>query len=277
MNRTGGAAMEEEGMGDVSEEIKAERIEIVHQLEDWLEMPMLVLSLIWLTLFVIEMTRGISPFLEIAGNVIWVIFGIEYVVRLVLAPEKFAYIKSNWLTLLALALPALRIFRLFRAFSLLRAARAARGLRLVRLLTSLNRGMKALGATFSRRGFGYVLLLTLIVVFGGAAAMYNFEQEIEGGFVNYADALWWTAMLITSIGSDYFPKTGEGRMLCLILSLYGFAVFGYVTATLATFFIQRDNETAPDRGEACIADLQNEIKELKLEIRKALADRVPQS
>lgn len=269
--------MEDKPIEDVKEEIKAERIEIVHQLEDWLEMPMLILSMIWLALFVVEMTSGISPFLEIAGNVIWVIFGIEYVVRLVLAPEKLAYIKSSWLTLLALALPALRIFRIFRAFRILRAARAARGLRLVRLLTSLNRGMKALGATFSRRGFGYVLLLTAIVVFGGAAAMYNFEQEVEGGFANYADALWWTAMLITSIGSDYFPRTGEGRMLCLILSIYGFAVFGYVTATLATFFIQRDTETAPERGEPCIADLQTEIRDLKAEIRNALAERAPQS
>lgn len=269
--------MQEQRELDVKDEIRAERIEIVHQLEDWLEIPMLVLSMIWLALFVIEMTHGISPFLEIAGNVIWVIFGIEYLVRLILAPEKLAYIKSSWLTLLALALPALRIFRLFQAFRILRVARAARGLRLVRLLTSLNRGMKALGATFSRRGFGYVLMLTLIVVFGGAAAMYNFEQDVPGGFVNYADALWWTAMLITSIGSDYFPKSGEGRMLCLIISIYGFAVFGYVTATLATFFIQRDTETAPDRGEPCIADLQSELQELRTEIRNLLAERAPQT
>ncbi len=261
----------------VKEEIRSERMEIVHQLEHWLEIPMLVLSLIWLTLFIVEMTQGIGPFLEIVGNVIWIIFGIEYLVRFFLAPEKFAYIKSSWLTLLALALPALRIFRLFRAFSLLRAARAARGLRLVRLLTSLNRGMKALGSTFSRRGFGYVLFLTLVVVFVGAAGMYNFEKDLEGGFVNYADALWWTAMLITSIGSDYFPRSGEGRMLCLILSLYGFAVFGYVTATLATFFIQRDSETASERGEPCFLDLQTELKELRSEIRSALADRATQT
>ncbi len=269
--------MEVETETAVKEEIRSERIEIVHQLEDWLEIPMLVLSLIWLALFIVEMTQGIGPFLEIAGNVIWIIFGIEYLLRLLVAPEKFAYIKSSWLTLLALALPALRVFRLFRAFRLLQAARAARGLRLVRLLTSLNRGMKALGATFSRRGFGYVLLLTLIVIFGGAAGMYNFEKHIEGGFVSYADALWWTAMLITSIGSDYFPRSGEGRMLCLILSLYGFAVFGYVTATLATFFIQRDTETASERGEPCLLDLQTELKELRQEIRAAMSDRATQS
>ena len=111
-------------------------------------------------------------------------------------------------------------------------------------------------------------MLTLLVLLGGAAGMYNFEQEVQGGFVSYADALWWTAMLLTSIGSDYFPQSAEGRLLCFILAVYGFAVFGYMTATLATFFIQRDNETAPERGEPCIADLMRELTELRTEVRE---------
>ncbi len=45
---------------------------------------------------------------------------------------------------------------------------------------------------------------------------------------------------MTTMGSDYSPKTPEGRVLCFFLALYAFAVFGYVTATLATFFIGRD-------------------------------------
>ncbi|MEO5860768.1 MAG: potassium channel family protein [Pyrinomonadaceae bacterium] len=259
---------------DVKSEIAAERSEIVGQLDDWLEIPMLVLSIIWLALFVAEMTLGVSPFLEAVGNVIWIIFGIDFAIKLLLSPDRLTYLKSNWLTLLALALPALRIFRAFRAFRLLRAARAARGLRLVRLLTSLNRGMRSLGKAFGRRGFGYVLLLTLIVIFAGAAGMYNFEG-IESGFVSYADALWWTAMIITSIGSDYFPKTPEGRMLCLLISIYGFAVFGYVTATLATFFTQRDIETASERGEPCIADMHAELRELRSQI-DLLGERLTQ-
>ncbi len=257
----------------VKKEIKAERWALVDQLDEWLEIPMLVLSIIWLVLLVLEMTRGISPFLETLGNVIWIIFGIDYGIKLLLAPEKIEYIKQNWLTLLALALPALRIFRAFQAFKLLRAARAARGLRLVRLLTSLNRGMRSLGSAFSRRGLGYVLMLTLIVILAGGAGMYNFEQGVEGGFVNYADALWWTAMLITSIGSAYFPQTAEGRMLCLLLAVYGFAVFGYMTATLATFFIQRDTETAPERGEPCLADIKSELVELRAMLAKSLPQK----
>jgi voltage-gated potassium channel len=217
------------------------------------------------------MLWGLSPFLDTAGTVIWIIFGIDFAVKFILAPDKTDYLKANWLTALALALPAFRIFRAFRAFRLLRVTRAARGMRLVRLLTSLNRGMRALGASFGRRGFGYVLMLTLIVLFAGAAGMYSFENDVAGGFRSYSDALWWTAMLLTSIGSDYFPQSAEGRMLCLIIAVYGFAVFGYVTATLATFFVQRDTETALE-GEPSMSELRNEIREL----RQLLADRLPQ-
>ena len=260
----------------VREKTHNERLEILERLENWLETPMLVLSFVWLALFIYESICSISPLLDAIGNVIWIIFIVDFAVKFMLAPDKSDYLKSNWLTAVALLLPALRVFRAFRAFRLLRAARAARGLRFARLVTSLNRGMKALGASFSRRGFGYVVLLSGIVLFGGAAGMFAFENEVEGGFVNYAAALWWTAMMLTTIGSDYFPQTAEGRVLCFILALYAFAVFGYITATLATFFVESDAE---ERGaeKPTLAELQTEIKELRAEIRQLLIERKTQT
>jgi voltage-gated potassium channel len=121
--------------------------------------------------------------------------------------------------------------------------------------------MKAISASFGRRGFGYVLGLTAVVTLAGAAGMYAFENEVPGGLNSYGAALWWTAMLLTSIGSEYWPKTAEGRVLCFLLSLYGFAVFGYVTATLASYFIGRDAET--EEAELVSA---KPIKELRVEI-----------
>ncbi len=81
-------------------------------------------------------------------------------------------------------------------------------------------------------------------------------------------------MMITTIGSEYFPQTAEGRVLCFILALYGFAVFGYVTATLATFFVGRDaeNEDAELPSAHSIAELKTEIRALREEVR-ALAGR----
>jgi len=178
---------------------------------------------------------------------------------LTLAPQKLEYLRRNWLKALSLALPALRVFRLAR---FLRLARFARGVRLVRLVGSVNRGMNALGAALSRRGFGYVLGVTLIVTFVGAAGIYALEKEAPGGgFDSYAAALWWTGMLLTTMGSEYWPKTPDGRVLCFFLALYAFTVFGYVTATLATFFIGRDAA----RGDSA---LREEIAALRTEIAR---------
>jgi voltage-gated potassium channel len=40
-----------------------ERCEVLQQWEDWLEMPMLVLSFAWLGLFIIELVWGLNSLL----------------------------------------------------------------------------------------------------------------------------------------------------------------------------------------------------------------------
>jgi voltage-gated potassium channel len=130
--------------------------------------------------------------------------------------------------------------------------------------------MRALGATLQRRGFGYVVALTVLVLFAGAAGMYAFENESAGGLDSYGEALWWTAMVMTTMGSQYWPQTFEGRLLCFFLALYAFAVFGYVTATLATFFVGRDAES--NEGEVAgskeIASLRDELHDLRADIHE---------
>ena len=251
-----------------------ERFRLLRQIEQKLEMPMVLLGLAWLVLLVIDLTRGLTAGLELAGTIIWVAFLLDFALKFTLAPRKWSYVKRNWLTVIALAVPALRVFRVARAFAVLRAARAARGVRLVRVVGSLNRGMRALGATMGRRGFGYVIALTTIVTLAGAAGMYAFENANPDGrgLNDYGAALWWTAMIMTTMGSEYWPQTAEGRVLCVLLALYAFAVFGYVTATLASFFIGRDaeNDETEVAGERSIQSLRAEIAALRAEIRRAL-------
>jgi len=250
------------------EALERERYELLQRLEDWLETPMLVLAFVWLALLIVELIWGESLWFEIIGTTVWVIFLLDFAVELVLAPHRVAYLKRNWVTAISLLLPALRIFRIFRVFRLLRLARAGRGLRLIRVVSSLNRSMKALGASLSRRGFGYVIALTVLVTFAGAAGMYAFENESPGGPNSYGEALWWTAMIMTTMGSQYWPQTAEGRVLCVFLALYAFGVFGYVTATLATFFVGRDaeNDEAELAGAKQLAALRDEVSALREEI-----------
>jgi voltage-gated potassium channel len=247
-----------------------ERLAVLTDLEAWLEKPMLVLGFVWLALLIVELTRGIPPFLEVVGTVIWVVFIVDFVLRLWLAPDRSTYLRRNWLTAFSLVVPALRVFRVLALVRLTRIASSARaiqgvarGARLVRVVSSINRGMRALRQSMARRGVGFVIVLTLIVVFAGAAGMYAFEREVPGGGVNgFWSALWWTAMLITTMGSDYWPRSAEGRVLCLMLSTYAFAVFGYVTASLASFFIGRD-AARPDTEIAGTADLDALFAEIR--------------
>jgi voltage-gated potassium channel len=130
--------------------------------------------------------------------------------------------------------------------------------------------MRALSAALARRGFGYVMALTVLVLFVGAAGMYAFESGVrEAGLNNFGTALWWTAMVLTTMGSEYWPTTPEGRLLCVLLALYAFTVFGYVTATLATFFIGRDagDDQAELASARSVVALRTEIAALREEIR----------
>lgn len=252
----------------VEAERHSERWAALRELDEWVRGPMLLLSLAWLLLVIVELVRGTSQLLESFGIAIWIVFIAEFALRFTLAPAKAVFLRENWLTVIALVVPALR---LLRGFAILRAARALRGFRLVRVVGTANRGMNALRRTLRRRQFGYVLALTVVVLLLGAAAMLSFEpeSEVDGGFTSYGHALWWTGMLIASIGTEFWPVTTEGRLLSVLLSLYGLAVFGYVTAAFASFFVGRDAQ-APDgevAGTSDLAELRTEIRML----REALA------
>ena len=254
------------------EALRKERYELLQRLEDLLEMPMLVLAFVWLALLIAELIWGESLLFEIIGTIIWGIFILDFAVKFVLAPHKVSYLKQNWLIALSVLIPPLRLLRVVWVFRLLQLARVGRGLRLFRVVSSLNRGMRALRASLSRRGFGYVIALTILVTLVGAAGMYAFESGAPGGMKSYGEALWWTAMVLTTMGSQYWPQTVEGRLLCVFLALYAFAVFGYVTATLATFFVGRDaeNDDAELAGAKQLAALREEVIALRAEIHELL-------
>lgn len=241
-------------------QIEHERWRLLRSVEKLLEGPMTFLGFVWLILLIVELIRGLTKPMEYLSLTIWIIFIIDFLLKFILAPQKMVFVKKNWLTAISLVIPALRVFRVFRIVRLLRGLR---GIRLIKVVASLNRSMRSLAATMQRRGFKYVVLLSMVVTFGGAAGMFAIEQG-NPGFENYGMALWWTAMRVITAGSDYWPLTPEGRGLAFILSLFGYAIFGYVTATLATFFIGRDAEEpqAPIAGEKDIKELKAMIASL---------------
>jgi len=77
------------------------------------------------------------------------------------------------------------------------------------------------------------------------------------------------------MGSDYFPKTASGRVLCFLLALWAIAVCGYLTATRATFFVSQDAESdrAELAGAKSIQALPAEITALRTEIQACFTKR----
>ena len=239
--------------------LEGERWKALSHLEKTLDVPMTLLAFLWLILTVIDLVQGLAPFLENVVYLIWIIFWLNFILEFILAPKKKIYLTKNWLTLLALIIPGLRVFRIVR---FLRYARFLKGTYIVRILSSINRGMGALRLSLGRRGLSYVIALTLMVIFSGAAGIMVLENDDSQYFENYGTAVWWTSMMITTMGSDYFPKSSEGRFLALLLAIYGFAVFGYVTATVASFFVDHDATMKPDKELDAIKKELRELKEL---------------
>lgn len=242
------------------------RAELSRRIEHWFDLPLALLGALWLLLLILEFVYGRTPVIEIGTTVIWILFVLEFGVRFAVAPRRGWFLRRNWLTALSLGLPALRVLRFARVVRVLRIGRGLRAVRLARLITSFNRGMRALGSTMRTRGFPYVLGLTLVVLLLGAAGMFAFERDAGNqiGFATFGAALWWTAMLLTTMGSEYWPRSPEGRLICLLLSAYAFAMFGYITATLASFFVGSD--AADERRRS--ARLEDEMVRLRTKLNR---------
>src|SRR5688500_9033499 len=131
--------------------------------------------------------------------------------------------------------------------------------------------MASLRRAVPRRWFVYGTALAVVVFLAGAAGMDAFERDLGGspGIVNFPRSLWWTALIMTTLGSDFWPTSLEGRVLWFLLALYAFDVWGYITASLATFFLGRDadRDDAEIAGQKGVDRLRSDIASLAAELR----------
>ncbi len=58
-----------------------ERCEVLQQWEDWLEMPMLVLSFGWLGLLIVELVSGLNALLKAIATTIWIAFILDFGIK----------------------------------------------------------------------------------------------------------------------------------------------------------------------------------------------------
>ncbi len=88
-----------------------DRREFLKEIEAWSEWPLAILAFAWIALLVFDLTGSPSPYIEPATNLIWAIFIIEFLVRIAVATERGRFVRENWLTVIALIVPAFRLIR----------------------------------------------------------------------------------------------------------------------------------------------------------------------
>jgi voltage-gated potassium channel len=265
---------------DAADEERAwyERWQLQERLTAWFDVGLGLLALVMLTLLIIELVADVSG--ETAANIrraqtmIWALFVIAFAIEFTIAPSKKRYLRKNWIVALSIAIPALRIFRIVNAVRFLQATRALRGLNLARALAALNRAMVEVAAFLRTNQFGYVVALVAIVTVTAAALGYYLERgHADSEITTFGEALWWAATLVTTVNAQVDAVTFEGRIIALVLRVFGMAMIGYITATIAVFLLRRQpNGREPSEREQMTA-LRDELAETRRLLERSLGDR----
>jgi voltage-gated potassium channel len=201
-----------------------------------------------------QLSDGWTNLCEGASWAAWVAFLVDYVARLSLSRDRRTFFRRNLFDLAVVVLPLLRPLRL---------------LRLVTLLTVLQRHA---GASLRGRVAIYVAGASTTVILVASLAVLDVERGQRGSTIeSFGDALWWAITTVTTVGyGDEFPVTARGRVIAVGLMLAGIALLGVVTATLASWLLQRVEEVEETSRTATARDIEalhEEIRELRRELR----------
>lgn len=192
----------------------------------------------------------------------WALFGMDYLARLVLSQRRLAFVRRNLPDLAVVVLPLLRPLRL---------------LRLVKLLSVLNHRA---GGSLRGRVAVYVVGSTSLILFVASLAVLEAERGQRGATIkNFGDAIWWAITTVTTVGyGDRYPVTTAGRFVAAGLMVAGIALVGVVTASFASWLLDRVRQVEEEAQAATrrdVAALAAEIAALRAEL--APHERAPVS
>ena len=223
--------------------------------------PMFVASVLYLLAFAapIMSTRIQEPYdayLNILQLILWGLFAADYCIRLYLAPRRLYFITHNLMNLAIVLLPAWRIVSFLAMIHL-----------------TANRQYKRL-SELGMKLFGYTAIF--IIMF--ALAIYSVESSEPGAMIrDLPTAYWWTFTTLATVGyGDVYPITGIGRVIAVIVMLYGVGMVAVATGALASWIIEkiggREEQEYP-ATKADVDDLRQEISELRALLAREYARR----
>jgi voltage-gated potassium channel len=222
------------------------------------EWPLAVAALVFLGMYsVLVLVQPHGREAHVLWVVTWIIWGsfiLDYVTRLCLASDRSRWFFRHLFDLAIVALPLVRPLRL---------------LRLVVLVEVLQR---AVGDAFRGRIIIYTASGATLLIYVASLAVFDKERYQPGATINsFGKAIWWSITTVTTVGyGDVYPVTNTGRIIAVLLMIGGIGLVGVVTASLASWIIQRvaEEETATQAATtAHIDELRSDIRELTQELR----------
>lgn len=90
---------------------------------------------------------------------------------------------------------------------------------------------KRLHVFLHTNNFIYVLYTSLVLVLTSSFLMAYIEDQ------SFGDALWWSIVTCTTVGyGDISPATTLGRIIAIVLMIFGIGLLGMLTGTITTYF-----------------------------------------
>lgn len=175
----------------------------------------------------------------------WVclVFMLDFFIELFISEHKWRFFGRHLLFFL-LSIPYLNILNLTHiqvshdALYVLRFVPLARGVLALGIVLNYISRNKFIGM------FITYLSVLLLVTYFASMIFYQMEHNINSSVQTYWDAFWWGSTQVTTLGSDIYPVTTIGRILCCVLSGMGIIMFPLFTV-YATDVI--DKYVHPDR------------------------------
>ena len=226
------------------------RHDLVDRIEQVTKFPMAVLGIAWLVIAIIILTTGVkrTPSIVLVGTlfVLWAILLVEYVVRLIVTPDRRGYIKRRWVEPATVVVPPMQAWHL---------------LGIERMSLLLHEGELRVEAILKHHGLFRVLIAATGILFLGAWLVLLFEENAKGSNIHdYPDAVWWAIVTVTTVGyGDRYPVTAGGRAVAAVLMLVGIGLIGVLTATVASVFMQEHTDANRDEIQKGHLDLGQQL------------------
>jgi voltage-gated potassium channel len=226
------------------------RHDLVSRIERVTRYPMAVLGLAWLVIGITVLTKDVngssSTFLVATLFILWAILLAEYLVRLVVTPDRRGYVRRRWVE------PATVVVPPFQGWHFV-------GIERMGLL--FHEGALRVASILRHHGLFRVLIAATATLFIGAWLVLLFEENAKGSNIHdYPDALWWAIVTVTTVGyGDRYPVSAGGRAVAVVLMLVGIGLIGVLTATVASVFIKEHTDATKDELRKGHADLGQQL------------------